>query len=115
MARWTRDAGLVARLADASGYAHTGLRVDDARYGAGDVLPDSRAWVDGDPAGDTLDGTSAVRVPARDLRTIAPERGGRGYYGRFVYLLGSDGALPGEDDGEILMRRPVVLARWVAQ
>lgn len=103
----------IAQAVDASDYEYYGIRIDDgANYSVGDYTADSRIWIDGEPTGKTLDGTSAVGfrftasadeiAAAVDLASI--------YYGNRMYLLGSNSIEYGEDAGEYIMHDAVVVA-----
>ena len=123
------------RIAEATGYDHVGLRVDDADYARGSIVPDSREWHDNSVMIDHLclaadgrqygndtdcddedclccDGDCAcdARLMAgtcalANLATAAD------YDGRWIYILGSNHAEAGNDLHEIIMREPRVLAR----
>lgn len=97
------DQSFIAAAVDE--WASVGLRIEDAPVAVGLELPASRIWVDGGPTEDRLSGTCAIRLGRSDLLDA--------YVGGYVLLLGSDReANPGDDDGEIVMSRPVVLACW---
>lgn len=89
-------------------YDVIGVRVDDQAYRIGDVLPESRIWIDGEPTDGRLAGTSAM-----SLRSIADYID---HYpacvGRYVYLLGGYSEGSGDDEGEIIIGRATVIDRY---
>ncbi len=92
-------------------YDFFGLRVQDECPALGERLEPSRIWIDGEPTTEFLSGTSAIAIQPgqadRAIRTMV------GYLGRYVVLLGSDGASRGGDEHEIVMHQPTVLERWL--
>jgi len=110
------DAGARVRGAVASAlenYDVVGLRATDEPYDVDEVLTSSsRRWEDGEPTGDVLRGTSAIRIKSASnvdaalLRLTA-------YVGAYVLLLGTNsGYEHGEDEGEVVLKRPIVLGVW---
>lgn len=86
-----------------------GLRVDDGvDLRVGQMLDDSRIWIDGEPTDETLDGTCAIDTTdlPRALQMAAS------YYGDRVSIIIGTYAETGEDDGEIIIRRAQVYATW---
>lgn len=96
-----------------------GLRClpQDCDASVGDILPPSYRWEDGNNTGEEMDGTSAIRAALMDcaaevdevdivLRRVAIYRGSR------IALLAAPHAMGGEDQGEIVMHEPVVVAIW---
>ena len=125
------------RIAEATGYDHVGLRVDDEDYARGSTVPDSREWHDNEvmmdhicPAADVTqygisdgpdcddedclccDGDCAcdARLMAGTC-ALANVATAADYQGRWIYILGSNHAEAGNDRNEIIMREPRVLAR----
>lgn len=84
-----------------------GLRVQDEPAVPGDELEPSWVWVDGERTEDRLPGTCAVG--ARCHLSLIDN-----YVGGYVLLLGADRAETGNDSGELVMIRPVVLHCWPA-
>lgn len=102
-------------------YSEFGLRVDDLETvgRAGDSLPASRIWIDGEPSSDFLDGTSTFGIAdssqsdvSRALRGMGLLNGssGNGYFGKVIYLVGGSRASSGEDPGERVIRDAKILA-----
>lgn len=94
--------------------ANLGIRMDDAAYAVGEILPASRVWDDGEPTEDEMGGTSAVEVCRERIPTEADVaralKASRIYIGRYLYVLTADNCGWGEDAGEIVMRKARVLA-----
>ena len=89
-------------------YDYIGIRIQDHTYDVqvGDTLTHlSNVWIDGEMFDNPLDGVCAVSA-AQAIRY--PLRHGS-YSGNVALVLGSYHASYGEDDGEIIMDRPVVL------
>jgi hypothetical protein len=107
---------IVAQIARHSSHKLYGLRLTDERLDLGQVLGPSRRWFEWVPTNECLSGTSAVacqylRVDRRKavewaLFTV------QGYAGHFVALLGANACEKGEDQNEIVMEKPTVLATW---
>lgn len=89
-------------------YDYIGMRVQDGTHGAqvGEVMThQSLVWVDGDMTNERLTGVCAI-----DAQLSRWHNSAHSYYiGDTVLILGSDRAEYGEDDGEIVMRDPIVL------
>ncbi len=87
--------------------AHFGLRIVDADrpFAEDEVIPASRQWVDGELTGETLPGASCLEVTEKTLAGVAQQL--RPYLLNYrrarVMLIGSDVALNGEDEGELIM------------
>lgn len=92
-------------------YDYYGLRIVERKLTRNAVLRNSRRWEDGIPTGDVLDGVSAIEIRSGSdaKRTL---RIARDYFGNSAVLLGSNSVTNGEDDGEIIMKRAVVLESW---
>lgn len=105
----------VLEIVEQGDYEHYGLRVTDIRGRelVGEQLAPSRIWIDGEPTEEYLAGTSAVLVSPRKidraLRILSQ------YVGDTILLLGSRGYEDGQDEGEAVMREPVVLAVFKKQ
>ncbi len=88
-------------------YAYIGIRVQEETFGlnVGDkVIHNSRVWVDGEETEEELDGVSATMYSAMD-------RTDNEYMGRYILILGDNKMSGyGEDEGEIILRYPTVLA-----
>lgn len=89
-----------------------GLRVVDSSDGTpsiGQALQPSRVWDDGEPTDELLDGTSAI-----DARYARATELLDAYIGDIILVIetaqGGLGGLRGEDEGEVIVRRAVVLA-----
>lgn len=102
-------------------YSEFGLRVDDLETvgRAGDSLPQSRIWIDGEPTADFLDGTSTFGIAdssqsdvSRALKGMGLIDGasGNGYFGKVIYLVGGNRASSGEDPGERVIRDAHIIA-----
>lgn len=90
-------------------FAYLGVRVQDETYGltVGDkIVHSSRVWVDGVETDDELDGVCATMY--NDGVYLSQNQ----YLGKYVLLLGDNRIDHGEDDGEIIMYCPTVLAIW---
>lgn len=83
------------------------IRFDECEYAAGDALPCSRVWIDGDPTDEYLPGTSALRL---DYTYAQRTRDYLRYFGH-VYLVCGDGGLYGEDVGEAIVRHATVVCK----
>lgn len=87
-------------------YAYIGIRVQEETYGlkVGDkVIHNSRVWVDGEETEEELDGISATMYSA--MANTNNE-----YFGEYVLILGDNKMNYGEDEGEIILSYPTVLA-----
>lgn len=87
--------------------AHWGLRVVDSAnsFDAGELLPNSRRWVDGEPTEEFLNGTSCLdtqSVTDRLVAKLTPYL--RCYAQPRIMLIGGDEADQGEDEGELVIR-----------
>ena len=90
-------------------FAFLGVRVQEETYGlsvSDKIVHSSRVWVDGDETDEELDGVCATNY-SNGVYLTQNE-----YFGRYVLLLGDNKAEYGEDDGEIIMYCPTVLAIW---
>lgn len=90
-------------------FAYLGVRVQDETYGlsVGDkIVHSSSVWVDGVETAEELDGVCATMY--NDGVYLTQNE----YFGKYVLLLGDNKAEYGEDDGEIIMYCPTVLAIW---
>lgn len=90
-------------------FAYLGIRVQEETYGlnVGDkIVHNSSVWVDGVETDEELDGVCATNYNGGVY--LAQNE----YFGRYVLLLGDNRAEYGEDDGEIIMYCPTVLAIW---
>lgn len=93
-------------------YEYYGIRVEDLDDPGkkGDSLPDSRIWVDGEPTGETLNGTSVLGIESvndvgKGMIAMGLKDGARGgYFGKVVYLVGGNSREYGEDVGEWILR-----------
>ena len=96
---------------------HHGLR--DGEFTplcVGDYAPCSYSWDDGEPTDEELCGTCAVCLEPGCCQTTEEAiklfaRYDCGWPGQFL-LLGGDGGLHGDDNGELILQRAVVLAVW---
>lgn len=97
-------------LKDIPDYPYIAVRSQDVPFTAGETIDHlSSIWIDGDETDDTLDGVSATKIDRMYLYDGDHFQYGY-YYGDYVAILGSDNAEYGEDDGELIMIDPVVLA-----
>ena len=96
-----------AQTARLSEWDYVGVRVQESAYGVqiGDTMThESNVWLDGEMTDEMLDGVSAVSVKlARHMNDF------ESYTGDVAIILGSNRASYGEDETEIIMRRPTVL------
>lgn len=93
-------------------FDHYGLRIDVGALGVpGGIARPSRAWVDGDPTDEVLEGTSAVHVTADTL--AARLKQAREYEGSDVALLGGYKRSYGEDENEVIIKDAVIL--WIGR
>ncbi len=89
-------------------YDYIGIRVQDEAHNAmvGQTYAyQSHAWIDGVQTDEHLNGVSAVS--AAEASRFGTHFGG--YSGDAIIILGAYHASGGEDDGEIIMRDPMVL------
>lgn len=107
---------IASQAAQTGQYEWIGLRVltDGENYMAGDTADNSQVWHDGEPTGESLDGTSALLLgkyedvdPAHV--TVMVARAAK-YLGHRVAVLGAMHVQGGEDRDEIVMRDAVVVA-----
>lgn len=88
-------------------YTYIGIRVQEETFGlkVGDkVIHNSRVWVDGEETEEELDGVSATMCSAM-------ARTDNEYAGQYILILGDNKMSEyGEDDGEIVLYCPTVLA-----
>lgn len=89
-----------------------GLRCVNELPRDGVTLPPSRVWDRGEVTEDLLPGTSALRVGKYGDNVPSAMRAAADYGGQYMLLLGAEKAEAGDDDGEIVMREPIVLERW---
>jgi N12 class adenine-specific DNA methylase len=79
----------------------------------GDVLKPSHIWEDNNTTGQMLQGTSVIEVRSSDPEDIRKAMLQlRSYHGKQIVLVGGDNAKGGEDEGEAVIRNPVVLQAW---
>ena len=101
---------IVARDYD---FENIGLRVQESTYGISigeEIAHRSNHWYDGEMLPETINGICAVS--AKQAASI--NLGFGAYVGNVVFVIGSNSAEFGDDDGEIIMRQscgqyPVVL------
>lgn len=114
---------LLAHLAASIGddaFDNYGIRVEDVDTPAkaGDALPPSRVWVDGEATTEILSGTSVLGVASADragvdaaLKMMGLKSGTHaGYFGKVIYLIGGGAKEHGEDPGEVIIRDAKVIA-----
>ena len=91
-----------------------GLRITDDEFEDGETIYDcSRVWIDNEITEEHLTGLSCVAVPDPQSAAGAIARASC-YGGKYVYLLGADEiAEHGEDDGEVVLKTPIVLEKWI--
>lgn len=96
-----------------------GIRVDfgdEPEPGA--EAPPSRRWEDGEPTEEFLDGTSALEIRSASARRVVRalalyEKSFRWTkLPLFAVLMCGQSSEPGEDDGEIVLRRATIEAVW---
>ena len=90
-------------------YDYIGIRVQEGTYGVqvGQTVSHcSSVWDDGKQTGALLDGICAVNAKIAAQYNL----GFGAYSGDTVMILGSNYVSYGEDDSEIIMRNPTVLA-----
>jgi len=107
-------------------YAEYGLRVIPGEFegeiSAGDTLPNSKVWADGNETESTLGGTSAASIRRNDLASVvraikdlgaSGKNGDNGYYyGDRVVLIKGDAVGHGEDAGERIFANAKVVGIW---
>jgi hypothetical protein len=97
-------------------YDHIGVRFTDHEAAVGEELPHSYVWDDGEWTDETLSGASALEVrrgenvPKKVTDNHSTPGHAAGYEGKHAYLIGAPDSNYGEDDGEIVMRHPKVIA-----
>lgn len=100
---------------DDEDYADFGLRIIPSGHDvkAGDVLPVSKRWDDGEDTGEELDGTSTIGIGSKDSidRAISDLMRG-GYQGAQVALVKGERKGSGEDPGEAIIKDATVVATW---
>lgn len=91
----------------------------DAVVSVGDVLAPSNVWDDGNDTGESLDGTSAIRITGYDhagvmaaLQMLGADGDRINYFGDTVVLIKSPDFSRGEDLNEIVLRDPIVINIW---
>ncbi|MCD8367844.1 MAG: hypothetical protein LUC48_07460 [Clostridiales bacterium] len=82
-------------------YTVFGIRVQDVPFEMGEMTHVSHVWDDGDDTGEELNGVCVTRI--EDAKR-------NHYYGDHVALIGGTAWEYGEDDGEVIISDPVVLA-----
>jgi len=88
------------------GFDYIGVRAQEEPATVGETMSHkSLVWVDGEETDEELNGVSAIK-----LNLCKPQRDLYGYPGNWILVLGSNGIEYGEDEGEIIMEKPVVLA-----
>ena len=105
----------ILRIVGRGEYNEYGLRVCGP-VKVGDVLEDSRRWVDGHPTSECCEGTSTIGLRAgasqhqvdQALNQLAQYR----VQGKTAVLVGAYRGRAGEDPAESLLDQPVVLKRW---
>lgn len=101
-------------LEDDDDFMDFGLRVipKGHRADVGDVLAQSKHWVDGEDTGEEIGGTSTIGVSAKNIRyaMIMLERSG--YQGDQVVLVRGERNGPGEDEGEMIIKDAEVVDSW---
>mgnify|MGYP000441013560 CR=1 FL=1 len=107
-------------------YADYALRIIPGEFkgeiDAGDILPASQVWEDGDMTDETLEGTSAIRIREIDEKSILEalkllgamgKNGPNGYYfGSRVVLIKGESIGVGEDIGEVIIENAEVVGIW---
>ena len=96
-------------------YEYYGIRIEDGiEYQVGDTAHDSRSWSDGEPTGETIDGTSCIgiRFNASEEEISAAIKLAGNYYGDSVYLIGSNEMEYGEDIGEYILKDAIVVTAF---
>lgn len=97
---------MIARAKEAANelfydYEIVGIRVQEVPFELGEMHHCSHVWVDGDDTEEELDGVSILRADRAEMA--------RHYYGNHVAIVAGNGYTYGEDDGEIVLRDPVVV------
>lgn len=112
-----RDTIIAAVLAALDEHDVIGLRGMDEPAEIGEVLPPSRVWADNEPTEHLLNGTSAVRVILHERGADDPDaavdaaiRLAAAYPYEHWVVIGSTHYSYGEDEGEVVMVDPVVVA-----
>jgi hypothetical protein len=85
-----------------------GLRVEAEPVSIGDILPDSRVWVDGEPTDETLRGVSTIGITADTVERSIDMLSG--YLGDYIVLVQGVYASWGEDAGERIIEQGEVIA-----
>ena len=83
-------------------YEKFGIRTQEVPFSVGSMDHVSHDWIDGDETEDELNG-----VCAQDVDTI--EKYNNEYFGNYVAIIAGNEYEYGEDDGEIIIRDPVVV------
>jgi hypothetical protein len=93
-------------------FPHIALRAFAPGFAAGETMPNSCVWVDGECMEDEeLPGACGIRVTS-EAEIEANLEAFRRMYGwddRIVYVIGGQSAQAGSDDGEIIIGRAKVL------
>jgi hypothetical protein len=99
-----------AGMIDIAEYGEVGIRIDDAEYNIGDIIPPSRDWDDGEPVGN-LNGTSVYSLDfdSSVYKTWADAAAGK--YAYVVYADNNDG--DGDDMFERILIDPKVIAKII--
>lgn len=87
-------------------FDYVGIRAQEVPATVGEIMSHkSLVWVDGEETEEELNGVSAIK-----LNLCKPQNGLYGYPGNWILILGSNAIEYGEDECEIIMEEPVVLA-----
>lgn len=95
------------------GFEHFALRAFEPGFSVGDRLPNSKRWIDGECLEDEeLNGASGIKVTsAADIaEKIGDFREKYAFGNRIVYIIGGNFGEWGEDDGEFIIRKAVVVS-----
>ena len=100
-------------IIEADHYDYYGLRVIYAEinaYNIGDQLPESKEWIDGEETETVLNGTCAIEVSVDNIEQaiIATNN----YSGSTMMLISGNDANCGEDEGEIIIERAILMGQW---
>lgn len=92
-------------------YEYIGIRVQTEVFEIGEIDHVSHVWVDGIETEEELDGICVIDYKAIDRVCKGMQSlGCGGYYGDHVAIIAGNHATYGEDDGEIIISDPAVVA-----
>lgn len=92
-------------------YEIIGIRTQEEPFELGRINHTSHIWDNGDDTGDTLDGISATIINSQAIIMHSDEHTyfSGFYFGNHKAIIGGNRFEYGEDDGELIIKDPVVV------